>query len=340
MKTLRIPMLFIPAFTLLMDIGPVTLFGFPHDSLTEQYLTKARKAHDLLDDQHYLKAARLYREAFDGRDRVGIYRRFRSACAWAKAGKTDSAFRQLLILVKERNYTDINHLLISPYLTPLKKDPRYARVMQLARENRLQKLGKHDTALLAQLDTIDRRDAKFRIKHDLILRKYGRQSDTFQAIWEKQAHLDSLNQVRVEKILKANGWPSPAEVGKEACEAIFMVLQHADRNVGWQKQYLPQVRRAAKAGKIDSADMAMFIDRVRLNTGRKQLYGTQIGYHEASDQHYVKPLKDPLTLEKRRGPIKHLPPMDLYLSNWDLEWDAKAYKQNLPQYIEWDSRED
>ncbi len=220
----------------------------------------------------------------------------------------------------------------------LKGDPRYPRIKQMVRKNRRQHLGNHDTALLAKLDTIYRQDQRIRGLTDPVKLNYGRNSDTLNALWDKQKRLDSLNQIKVEKILEERGWPFRKQVGEEGSETIFLVLQHADHNPEWQEEHLPEVRKAAKTGKIDSSDMAMFVDRVAVNTGQKQVYGTQIGYHEESEQNYVKPLRNPMTLKKRRKKVG-LPPMDLYLTNWDIEWDAKTYKKNLPKYMKWHREE-
>lgn len=309
------------------------------DSLTEQYLSMVREAQDLLEQHQYGHAAELYMYAFRMKDGVSNNRRLHSAGAWAMAGEVDSAFHQLNILVNQKDYTGINQLIINPYLASLNNDPRYAEVKQSARENRKEQLGPHDTTLLATLDTIQRQDQRLRQLQDLIRYRYGRYSDTFDALWEKQKRLDSINQEKVEEILASDGWPSTEEVGQKGCETIFHVLQHADYHVSWQKQYLPKVRQAAKAGKIDSSEMAMFIDRVKINSGQKQVYGTQIGYYKPTGQHFVKPLKQPMTVEKRRKQVG-LPPMDLYLSNWDLEWNPKAYKEKLSYYLKWAESDD
>jgi hypothetical protein len=62
-----------------------------------------------------------------------------------------------------------------------------------------------------------------------------------------------------------------------------------------------------------SADFAYLTDRVRLNTGNHQLYGTQVTYNTDSCQAYPKPLEQPGTVNERRKAMG-LPPLEEYLN--------------------------
>jgi hypothetical protein len=322
------------AVTSLIGFLPSALWGVPPEDSLNAYKVKILKAHNYIDDHAYLKGARTFQNAFKMRNEVSNLQIFFAASAWACAKKSDTALQQLSFLARKRDFSRVNKLVIDPCMQFLKTNSRFQQIKAKIKANRREKLGKLDSALLAQLDTIYRHDQHHRQLMDYVAHKYGNNSDTLKKVWMRQSTLDSQNKAKVQQILKNHGWPSPKAVGENASEVVFLVLQHADQYPKWQKQQLPLVRQAVKKGKIDSADLAMFIDRVAVNNDQKQIYGTQIGTHDRTGQHYVKPVKNPLTLEKRRKKMG-LPPMDWYLSNWDLEWDPIAYKQNLSQYLQW-----
>jgi len=58
--------------------------------------------------------------------------------------------------------------------------------------------------------------------------------------FKKWAATDSINQVKVKKILDERGWLGPEVVGKRGSTAIFLVIQHADLET--QLKYLPIMR--------------------------------------------------------------------------------------------------
>jgi hypothetical protein len=54
------------------------------------------------------------------------------------------------------------------------------------------------------------------------------------------------------------------------------VAQHADRQLHLQRRALALMTEAVHAGEADAAQLAMLHDRLLVNEGRPQIYGTQI----------------------------------------------------------------
>ena len=67
-----------------------------------------------------------------------------------------------------------------------------------------------------------------------------------------------------------------------------------------------------------------------MRNGNRQIYGSQIGRDPETGEYYVSPLEDPENVDARRAEVG-LSPLQDYVSNWDLEWNAKEYKECLPQ---------
>ena len=183
----------------------------------------------------------------------------------------------------------------------------------------------------AVLETVYYDDQKYRQEADEIQEKYGRNSEEVRQHWELINKQDSINLIKVDNILQEHGWLSAEEVGHNANSALFLVIQHADMET--QVKYLPVLREAVKEGDARADDLALLEDRVALKQGKRQIYGSQIGIDQETGEYYVSPLQDPDNVNKRRAEVG-LAPIEDYISNWDLTWDAEAYKKQLPQLEE------
>ena len=91
-----------------------------------------------------------------------------------------------------------------------------------------------------------------------------------QARW---VAIDAENLARLKEIVRQYGWPGPALVGIDGTEAAFLLLQHGDHE--FQKEMLPVVRKAYRAGRLTGQDYALLLDRVLVRDGKPQVYGTQ-----------------------------------------------------------------
>jgi DNA-binding PucR family transcriptional regulator len=131
------------------------------------------------------------------------------------------------------------------------------------------------------------------------------------------AHLqavDEANLTRLKQIVQAHGWPDERMVGDDGRSAVFLLVQHADRDVPFQKEYLDWLERAFRAGELPAEagqDVALLTDRVRTNEGRPQLYGMQVEIQ--GGQMMVKPIEDEANVDRRRAALG-LPPLAEYLA--------------------------
>jgi len=79
---------------------------------------------------------------------------------------------------------------------------------------------------------------------------------------------------RLCRILKEFGWPTTSLVGKEGSAAAFYLLRnHVTFNL--QIELLPVMVAAVKKDEIGKAEFAALVDRMRVDAGVKQLFGTQ-----------------------------------------------------------------
>jgi hypothetical protein len=123
-------------------------------------------------------------------------------------------------------------------------------------------------------------------------------------IWAIITETDSLNLVKVEKIISKYGYPGKSLVGQPTNTAAFLVIQHSPKI----KQYYPLVEKAGKNKEIPFTDVAMMLDRKLIEEKKPQIYGTQIeGKFIINEQTgkkeqviYVLPIKNAEKVNNRR----------------------------------------
>jgi len=87
--------------------------------------------------------------------------------------------------------------------------------------------------------------------------------------------IDEKNTERMKVILYQYGFPGQSMVGHEAALAAFAIIQHSP-DLSFQQSCLPLLLEAARAGELEMRLYAYLEDRVRLKTGHRQLYGSQL----------------------------------------------------------------
>ncbi|MEV6347925.1 DUF6624 domain-containing protein [Actinoplanes sp. NPDC051851] len=110
------------------------------------------------------------------------------------------------------------------------------------------------------------------------------------------------NAERLAEILADHGWPAITEVGAEAARRAWLIAQHADRQLDLQRTALELMTRAAETGEAEPQHLAMLRDRVLVNEGRPQVYGTQIaGVVDGAPVSW--PCEDPERMDERRAGV-------------------------------------
>ena len=108
---------------------------------------------------------------------------------------------------------------------------------------------------------------------------------------------------RLKQYIAAYGWPGEQLVGKDGASAAWLIAQHADHDVALQQEALA-LMRAAREGDIDTTELAYLEDRVAVNTGQPQIYGTQIRCGPGGEPVPATPIRDEAGVEQRRKDMK------------------------------------
>ncbi len=294
----------------------------------EKYNDLLAEARVLYEDGKYELSGEKYSEAFKAsQESDSTLHHYEAARAWAMANQKDLAFDQLFEISKTGKYTDLGQISSDKNLGALRTDGRWMEVLTQVSENKTEAEAEV-LELVPILESVYRDDQVYRQQSEEIQEKYGRDSEEVKAHWDLINKTDSINLVKVKKILDKHGWLGWDLIGRQGNSALFLVIQHADLET--QEEYLPMLREAVKRGDAAPADLALLEDRVALRQGKKQVYGSQIGIDQETGKHYVSPLMDPEHVDQRRAEVG-LGPLKDYVSYWDITWNVEEYKKNLPE---------
>lgn len=116
--------------------------------------------------------------------------------------------------------------------------------------------------------------------------EFGRNSEEWLLAFKIMREKDSIHLVIVENILNERGWPGPEVIGYTGNLCLWLVIQHSDKET--QEKYIQMMRDAVEKGNARSDELALLEDRLALRQGRKQIYGSQLGYDRSHRCFYHK----------------------------------------------------
>ena len=300
-------------------------------SLTAQkksYSELIRAGWKLCLDKKFTAAAKVYDQAFKINAKAPLNDRYNAACINALAGNTTEAYKHLFVAANELKWYDINHLKNDKDLVSITSDKRWKQLINTMQKTK-NKIEKHfDKELVAMLDKIHFDDQSTRSQIRAKEKKYGRDSKEMKAHWQLILKNDSINLIKVSKILDTQGWPSKKKIGARGASTLFFVIQHANQKT--KLKYLDIITQAVNKGELPKREYAMFYDRLVLGQGKRQVYGTQLAMTKESKKPYVLPLDDARNVDKRRAKMG-LNSMQENLNRWDITWDVEAYLLTLPK---------
>ena len=292
----------------------------------QEYSKLISEAHKLYQTKDYKMSTDLYSKAFkiESENPSHLYN---GACSSSLAGNTKQAFTWLNLSI-EKGWTNLKHLNSDTDLENLHSKKEWGKTIEKLEEKLALLEANYDKPLQAELLAILEEDQKYRIQMNETQKKFGPESKQMNDLWKITIQKDSINLLKVKKILDEKGWVGKDKVGAQANSALFLVIQHSDLET--QKKYLPMMKEAVTKGNASSGSLALLIDRIEIREGRKQIYGSQIGTNPHNKALYVLPLIDPDNVDKRRKEVG-LGPISDYVKNWNLVWDVEKYKNELPE---------
>jgi len=96
---------------------------------------------------------------------------------------------------------------------------------------------------------------------------------------ERVSKVDLQNTLWLEEIIEQQGLPGVSEVGDDGTQALFLLIQHS-LNLELQRRCLALMETLVRQNEFDAVSLAYLTDRVLVNDGKPQMYGTQGKYAE------------------------------------------------------------
>lgn len=133
-------------------------------------------------------------------------------------------------------------------------------------------------------------------------------------------------------MLDKYGWLGADEIGSEANQTLFLGVQHVD-DLKVQDKYLPMLKEAVNSGKAEGWHLAFLTDRIRMNEGKKQIYGTQKIISKDPAQSFIIPLECPDKVDELRSELG-MSTLAEDLAEEGIHWSLEEYKENLSRIEE------
>lgn len=128
------------------------------------------------------------------------------------------------------------------------------------------------------------------------IKEFGYKSKQMDSLNSVILNFDSIALGRAINIVERYGWLGKSKIGFVANQTLFLTIQHADKR--FREKYYPLLEASAKSGDSNLFDMATMKDRILVDNGQQQIYGTQTDFE---GKYY--PIADIKRLNKRRGQV-------------------------------------
>jgi hypothetical protein len=114
-------------------------------------------------------------------------------------------------------------------------------------------------------------------------------------------------------IIDQHGFSGYDLVGPETSNRFFILVQHCDDDPLFQQQVLTLMKPQVDKGNADTKGFAYLTDRILVNSGDLQLYGTQLIYEEGNEGRAMsRGVRCAEKLDERRAEVG-LEPIKVYL---------------------------
>lgn len=138
---------------------------------------------------------------------------------------------------------------------------------------------------------------------------------------------DSLNYYKLKQIVQKFGCPNTKTIGNEGVKNFWLLIQHQDQHVKFQKKVLKLIKKEMNMGLFNKYWYAYLLDRVKVNTNKKQVYGTQMILNADSTSYIPQPCVNPDKLDERRKKMG-LTPEGEYIKTMNEHYKSTLKKEN------------
>lgn len=119
------------------------------------------------------------------------------------------------------------------------------------------------------------------------------------ALWAPIEAVDKRLSAELLTMLPAEGWFYKSVYGAKAANAAFLIVQHGDTAL--QRRFVPVLEPLVATGEVEGQSYGLMYDRLAVDEGRPQRYGTQVTCKEGRWVIDYANLEDPERADERRA---------------------------------------
>lgn len=290
--------------------------------MSQEYDFRIKKAIQLSKQGNLDSSLIYYEKAFE-LNATNKYFLLNAASIAAKLGDKEKAWQYISISI-ENGWDDPVEIIVDEDFAILKQTENWTKYFGTIEQHLDLNLRKHlliihhnDQAVLATIASFDPKKQSQTTLDSLIIKRDSTLNEHTKYITE---------------LLDKRGFVSKNEVGKQAAETQFLVIQHTE-NKEILIKYFPLLQKATEMGDLDKKLFALFEDRVLVFQKKEQIYGSQLFWDKNNGKYYVFPINNVENVDIRRIKVG-LYPLIEYLSYYDIDWSLDYYYKNLPLSIE------
>lgn len=171
------------------------------------------------------------------------------------------------------------------------------------------------------------KDQGFMYAGNIERRKYMKNGGYFSTpaifpVLAKEEKNKKENEDQLLELLDKYGWPTTSEVTEYAAAGAALIINHASHEL--RSMYFPMLEEAFKKGEAQALRYAKMKDRLLVEDGKEQRYGTQLKFE--GNNRVPHRIEDPEHVDERRAAIG-LGPLSVYLKErFDIDWQVPQEK--------------
>lgn len=248
---------------------------------------------------------------------------YKAAGAYSLDNNNEKAFKYLNLAL-DNGWTEADWLAFDPYFDYLRKSSpkEWAKIENkaYAKEQEYQKKIKFPE-LRKQINLMTLNDQKLRYQ-----RAQTKNAEEIRELDQAINRSDSKNLEESKAIIAKYGWPKISEIGKDGQNNFWLIIQHADQDVRFQRQALTAMEKLFKTNEISLEHYAFLYDRIQCNLNYKQLYGTQVVWTQNGKASGFRPILKEDTTDERRNKIG-LQPLSVYSKTYGFAYRNKTKEE-------------
>lgn len=236
-----------------------------------------------------------------------------AACSAARAERIDVAFAYLDEAAKG-GWRDVEYLLADSDLDVLHQDPQWNKLVLDIERRRAEYI-----ATLSEPDLY--RELLEMRRIDQAIRR-GEQLPELAG--RHMGDVDAAHSARMKEIIAQYGWPAKSLVGEDGARSAWLLVQHADADPRFQRHCL-ELMKAMPPGEVSPVDVAYLTDRVLVNEGKKQIYGTQFWSPEG--KLVPRPIENEALVETLRAEVGMISMQEYHRRMTGRDWVPRSARE-------------